>query len=224
MFIGGTAILSGNVTTTERQWYPNVVTLAADSIITTTTVVAGTDQVSFPETIDGAHSLTVVSDGTIAMLRDIGSATALTSLTVTGNGHVRLDDVRTTGPQNYNVDVRLRDSVTLEGLTLNFNRNLDGPGAVNLTVAGDAVFGDGGNDYVGRTNPLGTLSVSGSATINSAPDTGATISTDGNQTFNGPVTIVGISDPQLSSSGGAVSFSDRIDVENGGTLTRLQCQ
>ena len=99
-----------------------------------------------------------------------------------------------------------------------FNNTLDAATAAmeGVTIIGDAVFGDGGDDWVGNTASLDFLSVSLTTTFNSnsdasaAPGRRASVLTENNQTYNGNVTL-GNHTILSSDASGTITFAGTIN-------------
>ncbi|MGB5939775.1 MAG: filamentous hemagglutinin N-terminal domain-containing protein [Rhodanobacter sp.] len=184
--VGGSTVLGGNVTTSGDQVYYDAVTLGTDVTLGSTGGV-----VYFVSTLDGAHALTVNAPvAWAAFAGDIGSTTALTSLTVGAGGSIYLGgNVKTGGAQTYGNAVLLYGATpqTLTGSDVHFSSTLDGvsTGAQALTVNASGVTGFGG--AVGGTVALASLSTDagGGTTL------GGNVTTTGAQTYGDTVTLGG---------------------------------
>jgi hypothetical protein len=186
--VNGSTTLNGPaVTTTGAQTYAGSTTIGQDTNLT------GTD-VSFAGTLDGAHVLAVNGDASFA--GSVGGATPLTSLNVTGETLLNGANVTTTSTQHYTGAVTLGAASTLTGSGVTFDATVDG--GFDLAVAGNATF----NGAVGDSTPLGSLSVSGIATLNTAR-----ITTSGNQSYAGALQLT--RDSNLT--GALVDFGGSID-------------
>jgi len=173
---GATTIGGAVVHTTGTQLYAGVVSLTASSNLIGTTV---TFDAAVSSAVSGASGLTVT--GTAVFNANAGSPNELASLHVTGTS--ALDgSVATGGTQAYDGAVTLDTNSTLAGSTVTFGSTLNGigSGAQSLTVTGNAVFGG----TVGGTEPLSSLSVSGSSAIN-----GSAVTSTVGQTYSGATTI-----------------------------------
>ncbi|MGJ4749091.1 hypothetical protein ACQV5M_22195, partial [Leptospira sp. SA-E8] len=95
-------------------------------------------------------------------------------------------------------------TVTLNsnGSNILFNSTLAG-GSQNLVITGNVVFGNEATDTV---TGLGTLSVSGTTTINTS-----NVTSSGTQTYTGDVTL-GV-DTTLTTTNSAVTFSGTVNSE-----------
>src|SRR5206468_5800077 len=111
------------------------------------------------------------------------------NLSVSGTTAINTDQVTTTGTQIYTGNVTLGlgagSTVTLAGATVTTNGALSG-GANNnnLTVTGNAVFGNAASPTTSRVSAVGNLSVSGTTTINTDQ-----VTTTGTQGYTGNVTL-----------------------------------
>ena len=101
-----TATLRGTYTTTDSDFtVEGAVTLSGD-----TTVTAGTGAVTFSDTVDGAHNLTV--HGETAALGAVGATIALSSLTVTAATIDQSSTVKTIGNVLYTGAASLNGDIT----------------------------------------------------------------------------------------------------------------
>ena len=105
-----------------------------------TTLQSGSGQVHFVSTVDGAHALTVNTGGLTRFQGNVGSTTALASVTTDAPGSTRIDAsaMRTTGAQTYNDPVVTNGVLSLVAstVTLHTAGNLR-LGLVNLGLGGD---------------------------------------------------------------------------------------
>ncbi|MDJ1174474.1 CHAT domain-containing protein [Roseofilum capinflatum] len=191
--VNGNTRLNNNITTTTDQTYTGSVQLDNSVILE-----SGNGNISFANTVDGAHTLTVNSDN-ITFADAVGSIDPLNQLTV--NGTTALNgDITTTGGQTYNGFVQLNNSVTLDsgGANIAFSNPISG--TEDLTVnAGEIIF----SDAVGSPNPLTGLTVNGNTTLN------GNVTTTGGQTYNGSVQV---NDNLILESGnGDITFGQTLD-------------
>ena len=197
---GTTAINGAGVATTANQTYNDNVTLGVAAVTLT-----GVD-VTFNGTVDGPAALTVTASGVTtfgdAAADTVGATTALLSITTDAAGTTTINgaSVRTSGTQVYNDAVTYTTDINFTGSTVTFNQALAG-GANNLTITGNAVFGDAAADTVNTGAILVTLAT----TVNAATvNTGAE-----NQTYNGDVTL----NTDVNFTGATVQFDE--DVTGG---------
>ncbi|MBA4109002.1 MAG: hypothetical protein C0487_05370 [Leptothrix sp. (in: Bacteria)] len=105
-----------------------------------TTLQSGTGQVHFQSTVDGAHTLTVNTAGLTRFQGNVGSTTALASVTTDAPGSTQIDAsaMRTTGAQTYNDPVTTSGVLSLAASTVTLHTvgNLR-LGLVNLGLGGD---------------------------------------------------------------------------------------
>ncbi|WP_310568480.1 filamentous hemagglutinin N-terminal domain-containing protein, partial [Hydrogenophaga sp.] len=208
---GTTTINAAAVTSTGDQSYTGAVTIGAD-----TTLTADQQNIHFQSTVDSSAT-GGVSDGndltvdvgtantlaTVTFAAAVGGVAELGNLTVTGaqlalNGGA----VDTTSAQTYNGAVTLGVDTTLTGSVVTTTGTVDGAGK-SLSVAGDAVLGDGTADTVSNVS---VLSISGQTTIHTA-----VVTTAGAQTYTGAV-IVG-NDTTLTTTNSDVVFGATVDSE-----------
>src|SRR5262249_52829489 len=127
---GTTDINTDKVDTTGTQEYSGAVTLTADTNLTATSV-------TFDSTLDGAHALTVPSNGTFG--GEVGQTTNLSSLHVTGTSAINTDKITTTGTQAYDTAVTLGSDANLTGTTVTFASTVDGAHALTVNATTGAV-------------------------------------------------------------------------------------
>lgn len=248
----GGLISLADVTSTGSQTYSGDVSLSGDLASTTsgsisvegdTTLVgatrsvttnggAGTDDIRFAGTIDGASALTLnAGGGDISVTGAAGGTTALTSLNATGVT-IGVAGVRSTGAQSYTGATTLGGnlaSTSAGAITITGNTILT-PATLSITTAGAAGSDDitisgtvegalagtgtaltlsaGAGDIsitgaTGGTNALGSLNASG-ATIGVSG-----VRTSGAQTYTGATSITG---DLASSVSGAIGITGNLAV------------
>ncbi|MDI1258122.1 filamentous hemagglutinin N-terminal domain-containing protein [Aquabacterium sp.] len=105
-----------------------------------TTLQSGTGQIHLQSTVDGAHALTVNTAGLTRFQGNVGSTTALASLTTDAPGTTQIDAsaMRTSGAQTYNDPVVTSGVLSLVASTVTLHTvgNLR-LGLVNLGLGGD---------------------------------------------------------------------------------------
>ncbi|MGB9430079.1 MAG: hypothetical protein WCC11_09465, partial [Gammaproteobacteria bacterium] len=199
---GGVTLNTTAVNTSGTQTYGGAVTLAAANTDLTGSTV------TFNGTLNGNDNLTVTGNGIFNGV--VGGSTRLASLAVTGATTLDTISISTIGSQTYGGAATLAANTNLTGSTVTFNGTLNGND--NLTVTGNGVF----NGVVGGSTPLASLSVTGTAALNT---TG--LSTVGSQIYNsavtlgGPVTLTGSAVDLVST----VSGSQALTVNNSGLFT-----
>ncbi len=204
----GLTILNGaTVSTAAGQTYAAVTVGSASTLSD-----SGGTAITFGGAVDGSNSLIVTTTGAVNINSTIGNTTPLTSLTITGGGAttaVTTATVKTSGAQNFNNALTVAAATTtFTGSTVSFASTLDGSAAgMVVAITGGASFGG----LVGGTTPLSSLSVSVATAINTTA-----ISTTGDQTYTGAVTLG--ANPTLTSSTGNVIFSSTIDGARSLTL------
>jgi hypothetical protein len=175
------------IVTTGGQAYAGPLTLGRDATFTGSTV-------SFDGSLDGPFAFMIEGDAVFDGA--VGSGSPLASLRVTGSSVFGGGMVSTTGTQTYAGSATLGGDTMLKGTTVTWGANVDGPFA--LTVDGAVAFGGA----VGGVAPLAALTVNGPITLNAGA-----ITTQGNQTYNGAVSLS--SDSTLNAS--AVRFFGTVD-------------
>lgn len=188
------------------------VVLAAD-----VTLNAGSGAITFENTVDGGHGLTVNTSGKTTFKQAIGAATPIASLATDAGGQTSIEGghpVWTTGLQSYGDPFTAVDPTGLSGTTVFRASTIQAMSSFavygqSIQIVGDAVFGshpgsplpDPGTDFVDPVivggpfdNVLRDLTVSGGVTVNSNR-----IATSGFATFEQAV-VLG-SDPSMQTSG-----------------------
>jgi len=201
-----TALNGASVTTTGgAQTYNGDVTLGSSS-----TTFSGSS-VTFNNKLDGASNVTVTAPTKFG--GDVGGTTKLSSLRVNGTSDVNGTQVTTTGNQTYNGAVTLTSpSTTFNAPAVDFANTLDSAPKVATAVTVNAATSFGGN--VGATSPtsaLGSLTANGTSDVN-----GTQVTTTGNQTYNGAVTLTS---PSMTFNAPAVDFANTLDGASAVTLT-----
>ena len=181
--ITGAATFSGDVGANNA-----LEALSVSGATTLTADVAMTaTNATFSGTIDGTdagtEALTVT--GATSLGANVGANTALQALTLNGATTLTADVGVTATSVAFNG--------TLEGTTA---------GSEALAITGDATFGGA----VGSAQALESLSVSGSTVLD-----GGSVSTTGDQTYTGAVTLG--ADADLTSSTGAINLGSTIDSD-----------
>ncbi len=210
----GNLLLEDAITTVGTQRYNNV---HLDGNSTLTSQNAG---ITVDGLVDGGHDLRLISGnaGDVAFLGALGSqervgavridtagesyfgaAVRAASVYTDDPGHVRVSaNVDTTGNQYYGERLVLNNDVVLTGGLVTLAQGVDGPHG--LSVVGDADV----RGAIGADQALTSLSISGTAQLG-----GGLISTTGNQTYQGAVTLG--ADARLETAGGNVTFVSTLD-------------
>ncbi len=212
--VSGTSAFNGTaITTTGGQTYSGNVVLAQGNVLSTSggavlfsgTINSGGNLITLNGEPSNPRALTInavsgnVTFGGIvggtARLGDIAvntsgattfsAAVKAASVTTDAPGTVALNggSVNTTGSQTYGEAVTLGANTTITATTVNFQNAVNSVsegGAKSLSVVGNAILGGA----IGLSNPLSSLSVSGTSTLK-----GSTIKTTGVQTYTGAVTL-----------------------------------
>jgi filamentous hemagglutinin family protein len=193
----------GSISTANTQSYTGPVVLGADTTITSTS--SGTGPISFSNTIDGSHALSVISDSVVTFTGAVGG-TPLNSLSVTGSTiDVNGGSMTTTGNQTYTGAVALGTNATFDSSASNgaidFTSTING--ANNLTInTGSGTTTLGG--AIGGGTPIGALSVtSGDINVNNNI-------TASSVTLNSGSTL--ILNNSTITTGGAVTLSSAHDI------------
>ncbi|CAO3455988.1 hypothetical protein [Azospirillum argentinense] len=203
------------VTTTGAQTYTGATSLqgayatgngaftvtGATTLAGGTTVNAGSGNVLFSGTVNGANSLVITSSGATQFTGTVGGTTALTTLTIDAGGTSSLKSVTTTGAQTYSGTVTLDGTYTtgavfsaIGAVTLAGNTTVDGTSSVVFMSTVDGAYALAVNNKgmaqfngtVGGTTALASLTTDagGTSSVKSVTTTGA-------QTYNDAVTLDG---------------------------------
>lgn len=200
---GNVLINGGEVTTTGAQAYGGAVQLADNTVLEST----NRGNVAFGGTVDGAHDLTIKTDGSTSFAQAVGGTTELASLTTSGSGNVVISGggVKTSGDQIYDKAVVLGANAVIATSNSNgkvtFESTVDGPYALAVNAGGDTTF----NGAVGGSSALASIATDadGKSIIN-----GGLVRTSGAQTFNDGVTVG--ADTVFTSSG-PITFNNTLD-------------
>lgn len=201
---GATNVNGGSVTTTGDQTFENAVILGANTTFTG-------DDLTFNGTLDSAADTnnTVTFDtsdtGVVTLGGAVGGTRALGSLTRAGDDPTRINGgaVTTTGAQSYAGPVEINaanDTTTITGNGITFSGTLQGATAAteSLTIAGGA----NGTTFIGVVSDLASLTVSGTANVNSG-----TVTTSGDQTYQNAVVL----GANTTFNGDDLTFSGALD-------------
>ena len=248
--VAGTSASPSLVTSGGGQTYNTAVFLEADTVLTDT----GGGAIAFEGTVDGAVALTVNTAGNTTFGDVVGNNSPLASLMIDdpasgitgGTTTFAASDsssstpaVATVGTQTYNTPVILSADTDLatNGADVFFNSTIDGDGngpwnfsidtSTSTGNSGNIHFGNGGPDYLGSTNELGSLTTTANTSDTSGLE-GETIfdisgsgpgqpavRTSGGQTYNNPVELM--ADTLLADDGGgSIGFFAPIDGDGNG--------
>src|SRR6185437_8287169 len=142
----GSILLDANITTTSAT-----VTVSGPAVLTSDATLSGST-VTFANTVDGAHALTVTGNGVFDGA--VGFGTKLSSLSVSGTTDINGGGVTTTGTQSYTgaVTISANDTLTTTNGLVSFGGPIDDSAANSHSLAiaagtGGVTFGGavGGN-------------------------------------------------------------------------------
>ncbi|HSW69003.1 MAG TPA: filamentous hemagglutinin N-terminal domain-containing protein, partial [Gammaproteobacteria bacterium] len=173
---------------------------------TNLTLNAGSNNITFGNTLNGAFSLIANTSGTTAFNGIAGGSAALTSITTDSSGGTNIGaNITTSGAQTYNDAVNLTGDSTLQSNSsgdIHFSSTLDGGQALVVNTAGVSFFGAA----VGGSSALTSLTTNSGGSTSIASN----ISTTGAQTFNDAVTLTG-SGTFASSGSGNIGFASTLN-------------
>ena len=187
--VSGSTSLGANVTTSGLQTYAGLVKLSADATLT------GTAPMFAVGVAGNGNSLSLDFTGTTAI--DGALFTGLAHLSTGNGGTTTLTGaITTTGMQTYRDAVTLLADTIFTGTTITNGSTIDGAGHA-ITVAGNAAVN-------GAISGVTTYAVNGTSSLRE------NVTTTGDQTYSGAVTIAG--NPSLVTSAGAVAFKETVDT------------
>lgn len=194
----GASRLAGHITTITTQTYEGAVTLDGDRTLTGTTIAA---QSTIDALTAGEDGLVVVGDLTID--NAVGGNAALENLRVTGTSRLA-GDVTTLTTQTYEGAATIVGGRTLTGSLVTVGSGLDAlaAGEDGLLVIGDLLA----NGAIGGERELEYLAVGGASRLN------ADVSTTGEQSYGGAVTIAG----DRTLTGSLITTGSTVDAANAG--------
>ncbi len=193
-----TVTLNGTYTTTNSAFtVDKATTLAGTTIVST-----GTGNIDFKGTVNGAQSLNANSTGATTFGGVVGGGTPLTSLTTNAGGTtiVASSAITTVNDQVFEDAYVLKADTTLASKNngrIAFFSTVDSYDttyrALTVNTGGSSEFGNGGEDYVGKTQQLLSLTTNtgGTTQVWITPSSCAqpSIRTQGAQTYNDDVVI-----------------------------------
>ncbi len=210
---GGSSVLA-NVATNGAQTYNDAVSLAgtymtgsgaftangAVTLTADTSVSAGTGDIDFASTINGAFALTVNSGGTTRFDGIVGGTTALASLTSDAVGNTELNKaITTTGNQTYN------DEISLAGGSLTASTgNITIVGALTLVTDSTIDSGTGNITLSSTVDGARALTLNSSGTTDVAGVVGGvTALTSLTTDANGAVNLLSVTTTGAQTIGGS---------------------
>ena len=202
-----------------------------DKVMLTGIAIVEAETLKFLDTIDGAYPLWVAANGTGVFAGDIGSSIPLASFSITLAGSSTFRNVTTTGYQGYGFANTLNGTYTTSSgeFFTPVHTTLAGPTTISAGTTTVKVFAvDGGFplvvnssgpitivDAIGAITPLASLSIGGGGTTTlndswSAPNTGASVTTTGAQTYFNKL-VLGTPTSLKTTGGGDVTFRGAVD-------------
>ncbi len=223
----------------------NTLTLTGDTVLfegdlfaSNTATVNASDEARFDGQVNGAMDLLVDSAGEIRFNAEIGNQTALSSMSLTGDGRAIMagGSAVTTGDQSYAIATFIENDTELTAQNLLFSSTVDSlNGIFDLTtnaggntefqgrVAGDSVMGDlvvnaeGDTTFASGVGEIGGQGGLGSLTTDEAGRTiltGAGIRTSGGVLFGDAVVV----NSDTSVTGDNVRFGSTLTTESAGPV------
>ncbi|NNN07231.1 MAG: filamentous hemagglutinin N-terminal domain-containing protein [Elusimicrobia bacterium] len=200
---GGQISLGGNVTSNGAQAYVGPVLLTANDSLTGSGI-------SFQGTVDGAHALTLdAGQGSATFDGAVGGQTPLAALMVSGFADVEGGAITTTGNQTFNDAFMANPSavITSQAGSLVFNESMLVGNNLTTNSALDTIFSNY-NAY--------PIKIGGNLTSNITSSAGAikfygTITSGGDQTYNGPFLLIADNNNTLTSLFGNLNFNGTLN-------------
>jgi hypothetical protein len=231
----GNTIAAQAVTTTGLQSYSGTTTLNGNLISNTAGAItvtgnttlgagvsvqtaggAGTDDITFTGTINGAHALSLnAGAGDVDLQGAVGGTTPLSSLSATGNT-IAAQAVTTTGAQSYTGAVTLGAGAMLSAgsdITIADGSTLTGQGALTLQADDNITLGGG-------VQSAGTLILAAdndSDTTGTVHAKGTVSTTTGNIQISASDTTIDLDDDVTAA--GDLELNNNTTVADGKTLT-----
>ncbi|QDV51131.1 LamG-like jellyroll fold domain-containing protein [Gimesia fumaroli] len=200
---GTTQINGGRINTTGAQIFNDDVTLGMNTILTS----SGSGAITFDQTLNGAFSLGLNTDGTTNFNGFVGNTDALTGLATDANGSTNINggSIATTGSQIFNNAVLLGADAILSSTAsgdIALMSTLNGAFALNVNTGGTTTF----NNQVGNTAELASLTTdaAGTTEIN-----GGNVTTSGSQTFQDAVSL-GVTTSFSATTAGDLTFDSTL--------------
>jgi filamentous hemagglutinin family protein len=197
------------INTTGAQTYTGVVTLGADTTLTSTTAGINFSSTVDSDTLPTARALTLTSPLVTTLTGNIGSLVKLKSLTITNASDIKTAAISTTTFQTYGGAVTLDNiaALNLTGTNITFNSPVDSKTtSTALTITGNLIVGASGSIGLNFAAPgnvhVGSIFVSGTTL-------GPNTNTSGNQTYTLGVTLN--TDETMTSTAGKISFGSTIN-------------
>ena len=202
--VSGATSASGSITSAQSQTFNGAFTLQSDVVLS-----AGTNTITFKDTVNGTHALTIGNNENttnVTFEKSVGSVNKLASLDVKGTITAN-EAISTTG--NIAVGgVANVTEVTSSGGAISVTGNATATGTIS--ARGNITFG-GNADVAGVTSAGGVISFTGDATAS------GTISAQGDITFGANAII-----NEVTSSNGAISVEGTTSAN--GNITSAKSQ
>ena len=202
--VSGATSASGSITSAQSQTFNGAFTLQSDVVLS-----AGTNTITFKDTVNGTHALTIGNNANatnVTFEKSVGSVNKLASLDVKGTITAN-EAISTTG--NIAVGgVANVTEVTSSGGAISVTGDATASGTIS--ARGNISFG-GNADVAGVTSTSGVISFTGDATAS------GTISAGGDITFGANAIIY-----EVTSQNGAISVGGTTSAN--GNITSTQSQ
>ena len=185
--VDGTTSASGNITSAKSQTFNGAFTLQSDVVLS-----AGTNTITFKDTVNGTHALTIGNNANttnVTFEKSVGSVNKLASLDVKGNATATAA-IFTTGNIVVGGTATITDVTSQNGAI-----SVTGDATASGTISARGNISFGANSIINEvTSSSGAISVTGDATASGA------ISASGDITFGANANIY-----EVTSQNGAIS-------------------
>ena len=220
--VGGTTSANGNITSAKSQTFNGAFTLQSDVELS-----AGTNTITFKDTVNGTHALTIGNNANttnVTFEKSVGSVNKLASLDVKGNATAN-EAISTTG--NIAVGgVANVTEVTSSGGAISVTGDATASGTIsargNISFGGNAIINEvtssnGAISVGGTTSATGAISAGGVISFTGDATASGTISAGGDITFGANAII-----NEVTSSNGAISVGGTTSAN--GNITSAKSQ
>ena len=220
--VSGATSASGSITSAQSQTFNGAFTLQSDVVLS-----AGTNTITFKDTVNGTHALTIGNNENttnVTFEKSVGSVNKLASLDVKGKATAN-EAISTTGNIAVGGVANVTD-VTSSGGAI----SVTGDATASGTISARGNISFGGNAIINEvTSSNGAISVGGTTSATGAISAGGVISFDGDATASGTISAQGDITfgknaiiNEVTSTNGAISVEGTTSAN--GNITSAQSQ
>ena len=218
--VSGATSASGSITSAQSQTFNGAFTLQSDVVLS-----AGTNTITFKDTVNGTHALTIGNNENttnVTFEKSVGSVNKLASLDVKGNATAN-EAISTTG--NIAVGgVANVTEVTSSGGAISVTGNATASRTIsargNISFGANAIINEvtssnGAISVGGTTSATGAISAGGDITFGGNADVAGVTSTSGVISFDGDATASGTISAQGDITFGKNAIINEVTSTNG---------